>query len=281
MSSKRRKEYLPIAKFPVYNSAYDKARMQSEILTPNPVPSMHTIFWDKNSLKAELIKMLGNYKPALQEKLADLEFKFQNLKTECRNQGREIPTEMPDKLLNEKYKVEARIDVLTEEVELLSEKLKTIADKVVKQVNENLLRYGLICTSKNHGLNQPNDLLINVMKEIDGQNVSMCPEGLLIIDDEASPYHQMSLPDYRKLSKIWHADRLKADEELLKKMQAEAKEKGEERPYSTGTGFGRQVSKSDLPKFPEDWKRYSMTIIEDDEEVTYKRKAKYKNSRAV
>lgn len=279
MSSKRRKEYQPSAKFPVYSKAFNELRMSSEILNPNPRPSIRTIFWDKATLKSELVKIISEQKPALQEKLDNLQYRFQNLKTDCRNQGREIPTEMPFDLLNEKYKIEAAQDICEEEKELIQERLKTFTDKVVKEVNENMLRNGLQCQFHYHGLSQPDDKLINVMKEIDGQTVSMCPEKILIINDEASIYNGMSLPEYRKLSKIWHQDRMKADEALLIRMQAEAKAKGEEKPYATGQSFNRNVSKSALPPFPSWAKHYSMQVIEEDEEVTYTRKPKYKNSK--
>ncbi|HEY5511552.1 MAG TPA: hypothetical protein VIK10_11050 [Prolixibacteraceae bacterium] len=279
MGSKRR--YQPIGKYPIYSKEFDRLRMGSEILNPDSRPNIRTIFWDKDTLQAQIVKIIADFKPLAQAKLEALERKFQELQKDCRNQGKEIPTEMPVSLQNEKYKMEASQDVLEEELELIQERLKSYTDKVEKVKNEDMLRWGLQCRSKNHGFHQPNDKLVDVMAVLDGQRVSMCPEGLLIIDDEASIYNTMSVADYRKLSKIWHQDRINADAELLKIMQKTAKENGEEKPFATGRSMSSTVDKAGLPKFPAWAKHYSMSVIKEvEEEQPMKRLPKYSNSKA-
>jgi hypothetical protein len=244
--------------------------MESNILNQESKPNVNSVLFDKTNIQTEIQKInnekVRNSLPDLQNQLDDLEQEFKYYQKERIGQGYEKPLSMTQEQLERKWEIEARIDIVTEEIEILQDKLKNINEKVVKESNANMLRYGLQCASRNHGLNQPNDKLINVMKEIDGQTVSMCPEGLLIITDEASPYNGMAVSDYRKLSKQWHADRLKKDEELLLKLQKEAKANGDPIPRATEQSFNRTVSKADLPKFPDWAKKYSMKVVEEDEE---------------
>lgn len=277
MSSKRR--YQPIGKYPVYSKEFDRLRMASVILNPDPRPSINMIFWNKDTLKSELIKTLGNFKPLAQEKLNNIEIKFQDLQTDCRNQGKKISVEMPESLQNEKYKVEASIDVLTEEAEFLTEKLKTISDRVEKIDESLILRMGLQCSGNFHGIGTNGYQPDVAPAMLDGQHLEMLPkEKILIISEKTSPYFGMAVSDYRSLSKQWHQDRINADENLLKTMQAEAKENGLPKPYSTGQSFNRTVSRSDLPKFPT-WATNWKAKKEVEEEQPEKRMKKYSNSK--
>jgi hypothetical protein len=256
--------------------------MESNILNQESKPTISSIFFDKTNIQTEIQKInsekVKNSLPDLQNQLDDLEQEFKYYQKERIGQGYEKPLSMTQEQKEKKWNIEARIDIVSEELELLQDKLKNLNEKVVKESNANMLRWGLQCASKNHGLNQPNDKLIGQMAILDGQRVSMCPSGILIIDDEASPYNGMAVSDYRKLSKQWHADRLKKDDELLIILQKNAKLNGDPIPRATEQSFNRTVSKADLPKFPDWAKKYSMKVV-DEEEVTYTRKPKYSNSR--
>lgn len=261
MTSRRR--YTPIKDYPVYSKEFDRLRILSPILNQDSRPSVHTIFFNKRNIETELekisdVKTKGSL-PNLKDQLKTLEFRFDNLKRDCRKQGYQIPDKIPIDILNERYRIEAQIDVVLEEKEQLEVMLKTMSDKVVKELSVKMLLKGLFGVSHNHGFRSHDPDLIDQMAEIDGQNVSMCPAGILIVDDEASIYNGLAISDYRKLCKIWTDERYRADAELLIKMQKEARLQGQEVPTSTGHSFNRNVSRSDLPKFPTWAKHYSMS----------------------
>jgi hypothetical protein len=259
MASKRRKEYLPIAKYPVYNSTFDKLRLASRVLNTDTIPSISSILWDQQNIRTELNRLINEDLLSVKLKLKDIELKFLQYQQNRVNQGFEKPNTMPLDLQNEKYNIEAGEDVLLEEIEFLERQLKTYIDAKAKEDDSKVLDKGLVCSFRNHGIQADDPEMINVMKEIDGQNVSVHPKGFLYISDERSPYNGMAIADYRKLAKIWVQDRIKADDELLKLMQKEAKEKGEPLPRITGQSFNsRKVDRRNLPPYPSWAKNYSI-----------------------
>lgn len=278
MASKRR--YQPIAKYPIYSKHFDKLRMQSNILNEESRPSMKTVFWSKDTLKAELVKIVGSYIPALDEKLSGIDFQFEDLQTECRNSGREIPIELPLSLQNQKYQIEAEIDVALEEKTVIQEKIKTYTDKAEKEDTTKILQYGLRCAGSFHGIGtnyyQPD--IAPAM--LDGQRLELLTkEKILIIAEPSSKYLGMSVVDYRRLAKQWQSDRMKDDEKLLLQLQKEAKENGLPRPNATGRSMSCTISKSNLPKWPEGVKNWKSPDVE---EPTLKRKPKvYADSKKI
>lgn len=265
MTSKRRKEYTPISKYPVYSKEFDRLRIQSQILNNEERPSFHTILWDKQNIQAELRRFIGDSKglyqregqnhialiPSIKLRLEEIDEEFSQYQQERINQGYEKP-KMPDDLLNEKYKVEAQEDILLEELEYLQLQLKTYVDKVKKTDDDKVLAFGLVCSACFHGIGTEYYRPEVAPAEIDGQMIGILKDGTLYINDDRSPYFGLSLPEYRKLAKIWMKSIIDADNELLIKMQAEAKEKGTEKPYRTGQSLSGRHSKSSLPPFP-DW----------------------------
>jgi len=270
MASKRK--YLPISKYPVYSKEFDRLRMASNILNENPQISVHTIFWDKALLKTKLIEIVGNFIPTAQEKLQDIKYQFEDYQNQCRNSGFDVPTELTEDLQDMKYRLDANLDVLFEEKELIQERLKAISDQVEKVDEARVLQYGLQCAGSFKGIGTPWYQPEIAPAMIDGQRLEMLArEKILVISEPSSIFYGMAVSDYRKLAKTWMSDRLKADEELLKRLQMEAKAEGLPKPNSTGRNLHCSISKADLPNWPEGVKNWK---IKSDDEVEYKRKPK-------
>lgn len=285
-----KRKYLPIEKYPVYNGWVNKLQLESSILNggSEKMISAYSTLWDKYNLEAELRVIVGDtdgfhtkengtksisHIPFVQMRLKEINQAFKIYQRERQNKGYEKPTQMPKNLQDQFYEFEARFTVLHTEKETIETKLKQMKEAVQKTDDSKVLENGLKCGFHNHGLNAADPEMMNTMKEIDGQMVNQLRDGTLYIDDSRSPYDGLSVPDYRKLAKIWHSDRLKADTEMLAKMQIEAKENGLPRPAETGRNWCASVSLKSLPPFP-DWatnhKKKSELLCE-----TVKRKPKY------
>lgn len=276
MTSKRRKEYTPISKYPVYNREFDRLRMASQILNAESIPNVHSIFYDRLNIEALLRQIVGDkdglykkenqphiaYIPFIKKRYNEIEAEFvlrQKLRV---NSGYEKLAVMPEDLQEAKFKTEAQEDILLEEKELLEQRLKTFVDIIQKTSDDSVLANGLRCSGSFHGIGTSYYHPEIARAEIDGQMISQLDDGTLYIDDNRSKYDGMSLPDYRKLAKQWVYDRMKADADLLLRMQAEAKEKGEPIPRSTGRFFSSQVSKSELPPFPKEFINHKAVKVE-------------------
>ena len=286
-----KRKYLPIEKYPVYNKWVNKLLSESAIVNggSEKIPTAHTILWDRRNLEDELRVIVGeadgfhtkengnksmSHIPFVEMRLKEINQTFKIYQKERQRKGYEKPTQMPKDLQDQFYEFEARLTVLHTEKETIETKLKQLKEAVQKTDDSKVLEYGLKCSFHNHGLQADDPEMMNTMKEIDNQMVSQLKDGTLYIDDSRSPYDGLSVPDYRKLAKIWHSERLKADAELLLKMQEIAKENGLPKPASTGRNWSAKVSKQSLPPFP-DWatnhkKKTSELLCE-----TVRRKPKY------
>jgi len=262
-----KRKYLPIEKYPVYNKAYNRYQIESRILNRGgeKMPNVHSILWDETNLRTELQTIVGDKDglcgrkgqsqmaqiPFVKMQLAKIEERFKAHQQDSVNSGFERPAKMPITLRNEKYQLEARLDILNEEREFIEATLKRMADVIKREEDAKVLRYGLTCHFKFHGTGAAKPELINVMKVIDGQMVAQLPDGTLYIEDDRSPYNHMLVSDYRKLAKQWVADQVKAAAKRLKQLQDEAKAEGTIVPQSLGASSPKQVSKANLPKWPE------------------------------
>ena len=123
------------------------------------------------------------------------------------NLGYEPPKEM-DASTQQKYdEALARLDVLLEERDRVAEKLKAFVEE---EREKRLLQHG----PRGDGKGDP-------LREIDGQFISIKDERL-VIDDKRSPYHGMSVPDYRKhVQEPWCKARKKAGKSFLTTVKKE------------------------------------------------------------
>ena len=219
MGSKRRKAFLPISdpKYRIYHDHFDNCRISSPILTPGERIDIHTTIMDQAGMQGLLVERIGdeegNYLrnghfyialiPGIERSLEAVENNYQKYLKDLKDQGRR-PVEMyKTSFWEQKLKALAGLDVTLEEVELLEERLKAISDAKQAEVDNNVLRYGPIGASLNHGTRSPNPSQIKYM---DGQLCEYIGD-LLCITDPRSPYAGMALCDYRDMVTAFKADR--------------------------------------------------------------------------
>ena len=276
MASKRRKEYLPIAKDPKfrpYHKFFNQYRMESQILNGGSqlIPNVNTILWDKRSIIARLLELKGSeeqngeYKDYYGDfkssvmlitklKLEEIEQRFINLNQQRWNSGMQVFKEMPEELFNEKLALPAREDVTLEELEELERQLELTKLVESKEDDSKVLSHGLRGNGKFHGTRAKDDRLINVLAIIDGQKVDE-HNGLLIIKDLRSPYNGMAVVDYRKFCNDWALERQAVETKLRKLQETEIKEKGFSNIELPNFGV-RKIDKASLPPFPSWAKNY-------------------------
>ena len=150
-----------------------------------------------------------------------------------------MPADMP----REWYENAARLDVAGEELDLVEERLKTIADCEQKASDEAVLQYGPIGIAK---------LKAGVLAIIDGQNVAMDDDGVLRIMDSRSPYDTMRIEDYKQhVVGAYHRDRGQMYQKHMDNLMQQAREHPDlalpEHPPALRTG---KINKANLPPWP-------------------------------
>lgn len=262
----RRPAYQPRAKYPVYHDTFDKLMIKSKILNggSETIPNVHTILWDRQNLEVELYRIIGNengrfkkgneshiaYLPFVRMKLELLTKKFEEWSLKRKLSGYADFTQWPEDLLIQKYQIEAQEDLLIYEAEVIEKRISSIQEESEKEDESKLLIYGLRCNYHFWGTKAPRYEMINMMKDIDGQKVSMRDDEL-IIQDERSPYNGLSVADYRELSKVWLAEQRRIDKEKLETEQRKCKEQGLPVPNTLSARSPKRVNLSSLPPFPE------------------------------
>ena len=251
MSSKRRKEFLPISepKFKVYHEHFDNLRISSPILTPGERIDIHTTMMDKVGMEGLLIERIGDDNkeylkngkpyialiPGIEASLKDIERRYALFSQDLKDQGRRPIAMENTSFWEQKLRSLAGLDVINEEVEILQERLKAITDQVQAENDNNMLRYGPKGDSHNHGSRSATP---NLIKEMDGQKVEYVGDVLCIVD-KRSPYNGMSVIDYRDLCMAYKA------------IQREK-----------GLSTLHQIDKKDLPPWPKNMKNYLKKEVE-------------------
>jgi len=185
-----------------------------------------TILKNKNRVLASLPQARKNLKAAMDE--------FEKERQTAINSGK-IPPQDPSRELAEKiYKAEARVDVERLALARVKERLAAIREKNPDKFNPDVLPYGPVESAKMNA--------DNILREIDGQTVSLIKKNL-VIDDPRSPYDGMSVPEYRKMAKAWRRARSKKRDELR-----ERQKKGEDVHIPFGVS---RVDAKDLPAWPD------------------------------
>lgn len=243
--------------FKVYDDAYDRASIQSNILNSGSQNwGVSSIIWTKSNIENEIYLLTGDRNgtvlnpfgetllakiPHLEQKLAELETKFHDMQTDRRLNGFPEYVGYPPDMMNKKLDLEAQFDICVSEVEFLKDRLKK-GQQVEDEIRQrNVLKYGLRqAVSHKDGR----------IDEIDFQKVSYIDD-VPIIEDKCSPYNGMSVADYRQLSNSWLADRRSADSEKLKKAQVLAKESNQPIPKSLPIKSIKEVDLNSLPAWPE------------------------------
>jgi hypothetical protein len=251
-------------KSPVYTDALNRFRQASRILNRDFIPDLHSVIEDRQNLEGLLLERQGEggvyfrgkeqrtaYLPAIRAKIRDVEVQFKRVQEQLIKSGYEKLEEMPIELQNEKLKLLAEETICLEEIDLLEQKIKIFADSEQHIDDGHVLEFGLKCSGHFWGSKTSNWEMKNQLHDLDGQLISMHKQGFLIIDDKRSPYNGLKVSDYHKLAKQWTMDRLIADKERLKRLQAEAKAEGKPVPSMLPLHGTKRVDKNSLPAWPE------------------------------
>jgi hypothetical protein len=121
------------------------------------------------------------------EAVQSVEAEFKRVKQSAINKGLRPPSEMPKDLLDRLHRSEAVMDVVVEEEALVRKKLAVFIAREKAERDAMVLKYGPIGTGRGDPL-----------REVDGQKVSQDGKGVLVVDDDRSPYRGMKVVDYRE-----------------------------------------------------------------------------------
>jgi hypothetical protein len=216
--------------------------------------------WDKGNIIYHIAELEGDQEgkyihsgtkmtaliPLIQKKLSDLENMFAEHKKNRIKQGFNPSDIMPKEMMNEFYTLHARLFVYETEVEFLKKQLSEFVEKEEAESDSKVLIYGLQGYGKLSG---------GVLSTIDGQKVEEI-DGIMVIVDKRSPYHGMSVPDYRELTRQWQADRKEADRQKLLRLQDEARAKGNLIPKQLPVQSPHKVSRASLLAWPTGVRNY-------------------------
>jgi hypothetical protein len=262
-----KRQYLPIADYPVYNNAVDMYSIQSDILNGGGMaPGLHSILMTKDNMTGLLIELEGDkdgdfrrddeYEraaiPFIKGKLKELEKRFIEYQNSQVKQGYEEPCEMPQRMLDEFYTLQARLTVLIAESEELRKRLQVYKDKEQQEDDSKVLFYGLQGWATFH----TDPRLLNILQFIDRQRITQTEDGLLIINDNRSPYSGMSVADYRSLCKTYYEQQKIKEREKLKQVQEECRIEGNPIPNHLGAHALHRVSRESLIPWPDGVKNY-------------------------
>ena len=180
-----------IGKYPVYDQTFDAEKQFSIKNTQLSSIAMNrsclAARWGCESLKCEI-------QTKIQErsiKVKELEDQFEHYQAICAREGRIIPQKLEDvsTIFEDWLQAAARPDIAQEEEDYIQEKLQAFIDAEQLESDARLLEFG----PRGIGKLRNGQLCL-----IDGQNVSVDDKGVLIINDERSPFHLMSIEDYKK-----------------------------------------------------------------------------------
>lgn len=236
----------------VYHDEHDRLMLQSRILNADAVPFIGSFIFSKRNIQDELTTLVGEENglytrdhqlmtgqiPYLQEKLDELEKRFNKTNLERELNGLPTYESYPAGLMKEKLKIEAALDVALSEKAFLEERLKTGLDKEEQARKDNILKYGL---------RQSVQMKDGLIETIDGQSVIYQDDKPIISE---GIYYGMLVSDYRKLSNEWLEERRKAEENAFKKLCEARRRNNLPVPTQKKVSSIKAIDKSSLPKFP-------------------------------
>ena len=173
-----------------YDRRFDILKSRSQVLNPtaNQISWQALEMGDEQGLRSVLAEVKLKLLRA-ERVVAQCDKEFEELKAMCVNAGGAIPAERDHKAQVEYLDALASADVTAEEVD----KLQGLVDKFTrkKQVAEavSVLKYGPCGVGK---------IGKGILSVLDGQDVKVNDDGLLVISDDRSPYDGMAVEDYKK-----------------------------------------------------------------------------------
>jgi len=263
MASKRRYK---IGIHSAYDDVFDQTRIISDILNSgNKPPDAYTTLWDMKNMECVVLELEGSPAdegkllkgeyfrnkskmlaviPSLRLQLIAVDEKFASLQKQRADEGFEPMEQMPVELEYEKLRDEARLDVRTEELEFIKQRIESYVEVEDTALTDMILAYGLKQRGKLEG---------GILVMIDGQRVTRTVEGILIINEPKSKYHGMAVSDYRQLANKWKA--ALRDVYYLKQKQYE-KDIADGKLVTMPVISTNKVDRSSLPGWPADVKNY-------------------------
>lgn len=248
---KRRYTNPKTVEYKLYNDTFDKCVKESNVLNRDSIPSISTIFWDKQNLKTEIELYETEVIPARQAAVMEAHNAFQNYNEGRRREGRAVTEEYPTHLLSRKVKAEARLDVAKRELEFLKERLiKYYENPEAELLEKACLEYG----PRGNGRLQN-----GVLFEVDGQRCTYVKtedgDEILVIAQSNSPFKGMSVADYRTHVVVpWTKQRSMLMYNQEKQRQKELAETGFSKIIVRSNN--RKIHPSSIPAWPEGVKNY-------------------------
>jgi hypothetical protein len=167
-----------------YHQEFDRLKGQSKILNPRCV-TINDIALEASFQPAQVLaEWLEAAVPKAKAALDAAALEWEKTKVKARRTGRPVPQEEPPRILEQRLRAEAAVDVVNEEVAALrrmTEQRKK-ADEAVRP--EKVLQWG----PRGCGFGEP-------LREIDGQ-VVVERDGELVISCAQSQYDGLALPVY-------------------------------------------------------------------------------------
>lgn len=241
----------------IYDQEYNKRLLRSWIV--NQEQAQRNIatagrLCDEQGIRNALLELEGNpsgklfnpdrgiYQPALipaiREELEILEERFAHYQQDRLNNGFEKPEKWPSGLAEERYKLEALLDIRLHEAQRLRDMLRPFDEAREKAEAAKVLQYG------------PQQSCYGTpISEMDGQRVGFI-RGVLCIDDERSPYDGLALFEYRKMASKWVNARNEKWMQDIAKAKQHFRETGE-RIAVRDIGGATVVPREELPEWPE------------------------------
>ena len=221
------RRYSPIGTEPVYDHHYDRLKMSSVVMNaesrhattshagdyndPVFVRSLK-VTWEGNEEGKHFVPGTEAWRrsriPGIKDKLTEVDEQFKHYQQRRVNEGNRRPEEMPTEMKEEKLKLEARLDIATEELDVINVHLSKIESKKRVGDDSKVLKHG----PRGHGW-----LKAGILWEMDGQNVRLTNKDVLVIDDKRSPFDGMMCADYKEhIVRPWNIARLRLGKEQNK-----------------------------------------------------------------
>lgn len=193
--------------------------------------------------------------PSHVEKLRNIHWRFKKWGQEQVKKGLtlEPPKDWPADMLEQRLRIEAVLDVRRKELYKVKELLKEKNAAKRKKEEEKMLRHGPA------GIGIRHDPRSSKPWELDGQPVRHSEDGVPYIHCEQSPYHRMTVFDYRKVADRWKSTVKELAEELKAEKKAELKAAGKSHiavtiSHSPSMFFrgSKRPDPDDFPSWPSD-----------------------------
>jgi len=195
----------PVPLHPIYSKEYDRLKGLSPFLNPRSFSDEKLQASHKDGLESLILEWEGQRKGErpgqfynqmwggawvnsrllnAKETLAAIDQEWSDMQAQAERSGKRLPPDQPQELTDKRLRLEAKLDIVMEEIDALRKELVKYQVKEQKVADNNVLKYGPAGSATG-----------DPPREIDFQPVVQ-KNGELFINCKSSPYDQMKLPDY-------------------------------------------------------------------------------------